>query len=236
MKKFFFSLVLISLIVQCMAQNPIIRNLTPQSFKAGGVSIKIPVPDTSFVEVGYDNRVSMEILVPENNRLICAFVLNDDLPVLFKDGNDHTMSRYAMVEVPRRGENLDCETNDFKQVVDGAKESFGNAINSVTKESEDEFNRRMKSLDLADMQVKMDQPTQLGCFFSKQDIIGLGMLMGYETGGSIVKMGVTVILMRVKNRLLYVYLYAEYKNDNTITWLRKMGEKWGDQILKANKL
>jgi len=128
---------------------------------------------------------------------------------------------------------MDCEVTDFKKVVDGTKEAFSDAT-SITKESEEEFNRRMKSLDLTNMQVKLGQPTQLGVFFSKQDILGLGMIMGYEMGGSTIKMGATIILMRVKKRLLFIYLYAEYINDETIKWLRNEGEKWSDEILKAN--
>jgi hypothetical protein len=230
------SVIIITLAAISNAQTTNVNKSIIQSFIAGGVSIKIPIPDTTFVEVDNDNRESMDIFVPQNNRLLSAYVLTNDLPHLFKDGNNNIMAKYALVEVPREGENTACEASDFKQVTDGAKKSFGDAFFSSTEEADAEFNRRMKSLDLADMQIKLGQPTQLGCFFSKQDIIGFGMLMGYEMGGSTIKMGMTVILMRVNNRLLFVYLYAEYKNDETIKWLRNVGEKWSDEILKANKL
>jgi hypothetical protein len=203
-----------------------------QSFNVGGVSIKIPLPDTAFVEVGYDNRKLLEVIVPQNNKLIGAFVLKSDFPNLFK-GNNNLMTEYSLIEVPRAAENMDCETSDFNEVIDGVKESFGN-FSSVVQESEEVFNSRMKSLDLADMQIKLGQPTQLGCFFSKKDRVGFGMLMGYDMGGKTIKMGATIILMRVNKRLLFVYIYSEYKNDETITWLRNIGESWSAEILKAN--
>ncbi len=232
-KKIFLSIVFITLALVSNAKATDVNKAKTQSFIAGGVSIKIPIPDITFVEVGNDNRVLMDVIVPQNNRLLCAFVLTNDLPRLFKDGNSNIISKYAMVQVPRRGENMDCEVSDFAQVVDGAKESFSDAT-PIAKLSEEEFNRRIKSLDISNLQVKLGQPTQLGIFFSKQDIIGLGMLMGYEMGGITIKMGMTIILMRVKKRLLFIYLYAEYKNDETIKWLHNIGEKWSDEILKAN--
>lgn len=235
-KKIIFGIVVVAFSMVCKAQSSNDDKAKTLSFIAGGVSIKIPIPDTTFVEVGYENRESMYIFVPQDNRLLGAFVLKSDLPYLFKGDNTSLMSRYALVEVPRGAENMDCEAGDFLEVCDGLKETLGNNISSVTQESEDAFNSRMKSLDLANMQIKLGQPTQLGCLFSKQDIFGLGLVMAYDLGGSTYKMGMTVILMRVKKRLLFVYLYAEYKNDETIMWLRRVGEKWSDEILMSNKL
>ena len=205
-KLLFLSIAFTAIAAITTAQTNSTRNSPAQSFKAGGVSVKIPVPDTSFVEVGDANRESMGALVPENNRLLSAYVLTTDFPYLFKDGNSNTMTRYAMVEVPRQGEYVDCELSDFKQVVDGAKEAMSDVSSSWVKESEEEFNRRMKSLDLSNMQVKMGQPKQLGCFFSKTDMIGLGMMMGFEMDGKYTKMSATVMLIRVKKRLIYFYV------------------------------
>jgi hypothetical protein len=235
MKKIFLLilLIIVSVIGNAQTLNEKVSKL--QSFIVGGVSIKIPVPDTAMVEVGKANRSNMEIFVPQNNKLISAYVLTNDLPILFKENNNTVMSKYALVEVPRGGENMDCGADDFKEVVNGAKESFGGEFSSVLQESEDEFNRRIKSLDLADMQIRFGQTTQLGCFFSKQDIIGFGILASYEMGGNPIKMGMVVSLIRVNKRLLFVYLYAEYKDDETIKWLRNVGEKWNDEIMKINK-
>jgi len=40
--------------------------------------------------------------------------------------------------------------------------------------------------------------------------------------------------MRVKERLIFVYLYAEYKDEESIVWLRRTTEAWCDEILKLN--
>lgn len=217
------------------AQDATVKTAQVQSFKAGGVAIAIPPPTTEMTEVGYDNREFMKVFVSPNNRLIAAFVLTNDLPKLIKGSDNFIMSKYAMVKVPRRGEYMDCGVSDFREVTDGAEKELGNIMNSSMKDVEEEINRRMKSLELNDATVSFGKPIQLGCLFSKQDAYGFGMVMPLSTGGTNMKMAVGDALMRVKQRLLFVYLYAEYKNENTVKWLRKATEDWADAILKANK-
>jgi hypothetical protein len=72
----------------------------------------------------------------------------------------------------------------------------------------------MKALDLKEATVSMGAPIQLG--------------------GRTTKTGMGGALVRVKQRLLFVYFYTEYKNEETVTWLRKATEDWVDAILEAN--
>ena len=61
------------------------------------------------------------------------------------------------------------------------------------------------------------------------------MIPSLSMAGANMKMCMGCALMRVKNRLLFVYLYSEYKDEDTIKLLRKATEDWADAILKANK-
>ena len=206
-----------------------------QSYAAGGTPIAIPPPSTDLIEAGND-RGLMELVCPPNNRLIACFLPPSDLASL-KAGpqDDKIIARYGLVEVPRRGEYQDCSASDFKGLSDGIKEQFGSIIGSSIKESEDIFNRRMKDLDVNDAQISLGKPLQLGCFFSKEDACGFGMVTSVAMSGTTAKMGAAVVLVRVKDRVLFVYFYAEYKNEDTIKSLRTTSEKWADAILKANK-
>lgn len=206
-----------------------------ESFKAGGTPIAIPAPTTAMNEVGYDNRELMEVFVPSVNRLIAAFVLTEDLPKLSEGADDLKMAQYAMVQVPRQGEYMDCGASDFKEVTEGAKESFGEVLSSSFEEAENEFNQRMKALDLDEATVQLGDPIQLGCLFSKKDAYAFGMIIPVKTGEETIQMSMSCVLMRVKNRLLFLYLYAEYKNEETVKWLRKTSESWVDSVLTSNK-
>ncbi len=218
-----------------IAQDSGTKAVPAESFKVGGTSIAIPPPITKMSEAGHDNREFMEIVVAPNNRLIAAFLLTKDLPKLTKGLDGLMISKYAMVQVSRRGEYMDCKSSDFKEVTDSIKAQFGEVIGSSTKKAEYEFNRRMKSLDLDAATVSFGKPIQLGCLFSKQDAYGFGMLTPLSMGGENMKMGMGATLMRVKSRLLFVYLYAEYKDKETVRWLRKTTEDWSDAIMEANK-
>ena len=204
-----------------------------QTFQVGGKTVAIPSPGSEFSEVGDANRDGMKVFVPESNRLVSGFVLSTDLPKLFKTEKNDMMVRYALVEVPKTSEFTDCNTADFKDVVSGVDESLKNG--NYVAESETEFNNRMKKMHLDSLQIRIGQPAPLGRFFYKQDVICLGMVMALELGGESARYAVAIMLIRVKQRLMFVYLYNAYENQESVSWLRKTAETWGDRILTANK-
>ncbi len=225
------SLVLIFSIHDASAKDPVI-----QSFKAGGRPIALVPPTSEMAEMGYDNRELMEIFVAQTNRLIAAYAMKKDIPGISRGDQDLVLEKYAMVQVPRRAEYMDVRPEDFEQVTAGAKQAFGDTMGTTLKEVEDEFNRRMKALDLDEATMRLGKPVQLGCLFSKKDAYAFGMIMPLTMGnGEKLKMGMGATVMRVRNRLLYVYLYAQYKDENTVRWLKKTTEAWANAILKANR-
>jgi hypothetical protein len=230
-------LVLLTVPLASAAQNPEPGMAKPAgvpSYRAGGESITIPQPTNDLVEVGSDSRVIMEVFVPDQNRLLAAFTLSDDLPKLRSGGNS-ALSKYSLVEVPRRGEFADFSAKDFNELAEGASKEFGAVLNSSVKESEDGLNRRMKALDLDDAKIILDKPVQLGSFFSKQDAYGVGMIMPISKDGNTTKMVVGIIFLRARNRMLFAYVYATYKDQETVKWMRKTTEEWADAILKSNE-
>lgn len=217
----------------CNAQEPSLKAAKIHSFKAGGTPILIPPPTIVMTEIGYDYRELMEVFVAPSNRLLAAFILTKDLPEFTKKTDD--LEKYAMAQVSRRGEYINCGSKDFKEITAGAKKQFGDIMNSTMKEVEEEFNRRMKSLDLEKAVISLGKPIQLGCLFSKQDAYGFGMIMPISTEETKKEMAAGCALLRVNQRLLFFYLYAEYKDEDTIKWIRKTTENWADAILMANK-
>jgi hypothetical protein len=203
------------------------------TYKAGGTPIAIPPPTSGLVEVGVDNHSIMEVFVPDSNRLLAAFVLSEDLPGL--RSSNKALSKYALVEVPRQEEFTDLKASDFKEVADGMSKEFGAVLNSSVKESEDEVNRKIKALNLGDANVKLDHPVQLGSFFSEQDAYGCGLMMSVSLNGQSTNMIAGIILLRVRDRLIFAYLYSIYKDQESVRWVRKATEDWADAILKANQ-
>jgi hypothetical protein len=206
----------------------------PPSYKAGGTLIVIPSPTTDMVEVGDEARGVMEVAVPDSNRLIAAYLLPQDLPLLTKGSESPELTKYALVEVPRNGEYSDVEASDFKEIMDGASQEIGAILSSSFSETEDEFNRRLKDLNV-NATVSLGKPVQLGALFAKTDAFGFGLITQVTVGTSSSNMAMAAAIIRVRKRVIFAYLYAEYKNDDTVKWLRKSSEDWADAILKANQ-
>lgn len=204
-----------------------------QFINVGGVTIKIPLIDSSFVEVGFTNRKNMEILVPNTNKLLCAYVLAKDLPYLLTgSNNENCLSKYSMIEVEKTLESKYVNSADFVTLVNYIKKNDIFKIDMI-KGAEKEINGRLEKLDLS--HLKLGQPTPLGCFFSKKDLFGQGFLMAYEENGVTKVTAKLSILIHVKTRYIMIIINSYYKGNETIKWLRIVGEKWGDKILKANQ-
>lgn len=129
---------------------------------------------------------------------------------------------------------MDLEAEDFPQVAAGVKREFGGpASSSSFQAAEEELKRRLKSLNI-DTEVSLGKPVQLGTLFSKQDAYGFGMISPVSVGTRVMTMGMGGAVVRVKKRMLFVYLFSQYQNEESIEWLRSTTEQWADAMLKQN--
>ncbi len=224
-------LILMAGLLPCMAQSP--AGPAPV-FRVGGVSITLPAPDSSFAEVGAEHRSTIfELFVPTENRLISAYVPSKELADLDTDKPRGATPTYGMIEVARRAESLTCGPSEFKQVTDGASESMGSMMSSVSGNVEAEMNRRLAALDLGSVSLGETKP--IGGFFSKPNSYGFGMVTVMSAGGQSGKMAIGGFLTRVRDKLLFGYLYTEYKGTESALWLKTTTERWADAITAANK-
>jgi len=205
-----------------------------QQFRVGGVSIAIPPPAAGMVEVGEDNRPLLDPVVPDSNRLVAAFLLAKDVGSL-RSGVSETLTPYALVEVLRSGEFTDIGASDFKDLADSISQQLGTVLDSSVKESEEEFNRRMKAMNLDNVQISYGKPVMLGTLFTQDDAFAFGMMAPVTSSGKTAKMIVGTVLLRVRNRVLFVYFYSVYKDAQTLDWIRNVSQQWTGAILAANQ-
>lgn len=211
------------------------RAQTPASaqFIVGGVSVALPpLPGSGMVELG-DDRSRYEVVTPDSNRLIAAYLRAQDIPTLHSSGTGG-INPYALIEVLRTAESSDINASDFKDLVTSVSQQIGSVIDSAFKESADEFNKRMQAMNLNE-QLSYGKPVMLGTFFFKTDAYGFGMIAPVTVNGQTVKMVVGSSLFRVRNRVLFAYFYEVYKDDQTPNEVRADTEKWTDAILAANQ-
>jgi hypothetical protein len=207
-------------------------------YQAGGVSVSIPAPLKNMVEVRPANRAAMERLVPSFNRMITGFApYKDQLRIA---AGDNSAPLIAMVTVSRQSESKVVGREDFEQIVDSVAKSFNETVDSDAKNNQAEFDQRMKSLDLDHVKVTADKPLRLGNLFSHPNAAGFATLIEASGSGASPDMAasskklVSVLYMRVKSRVLFAYIFADYKDKDTILWLRNASEGWANEIFKAN--
>lgn len=205
----------------------------PQA-KAGGISLELPTPADDFVEVGDKVRTTLfDLLTPSANRLLTAYVPTPTLDKLNAGTTAGHLDVYAMVEVSRRAEYADLSAQAFQKVTADMGPALGKIDAQKIGDVTEEINTRLKSLGTKPIEVGHPEP--LGEFFQKTDASGFGMLMAVKNDDSSDTMAMGLAVLRVKNRLLFAYLYRRYESPETVNLLRKNLETWTDAILASNK-
>ena len=81
----------------------------------------------------------------------------------------------------------------------------------------------------------MGHAEMLGGIFQKADAAGFAMLTAFKEEDRSVTMAGCTALLRVKQRLVFAYLYRTIESPDTMSWLRKNIEEWSDAILAKNR-
>jgi len=137
-----------------------------------------------------------------------------------------------MVEAPRQLEYADCSPGDFEQVL-AAMPSMDKLVAGKTGQIEVEMNSRLQSPGAKPIEV--GRPEMLGTLSRKTDAAGIAMLMAYKQSDSSVTMAGGMAVLRIRQRLLYAYLFHKYESPHTVVWLQKNLGPWSDSILASNR-
>lgn len=200
--------------------------------KVGGISINVPAPSSGFEEVGYDKREFLEIAVPPNNRLLSAFLTEEDIKKFGTEELDY-LSRYMMLQVARGAEYMSCGPEDFKIVVESMSDAMNQGMQNTIDEANTEISRRLKALNVDE--IRIDKPEMLGKIFSITDATAFAMIMSVKENTRTTKMICGLCTLRVKSKLIFAYVYSEYKDEDSVNWVCKTTENWAKALLNANQ-
>lgn len=222
-------------------QTPAARDAKPaaaasasaQDFRAGGKSFVLPSPIAEMQELGPDYRNVMDVLVPNSNRLVAAYLLSDDIPDL-QAGKQKQHTKLALVETIRQAEFYDLDEANFQVVVTSTQAAMGQMAEGGMKDQVEEITKKIKAANPNAADIQMDKPLMLGTFFSKPNAQGFGMMMPVTVNNKTTNNICGALILRVKDRLLAAYIYTPYKDESSVRWVRETSEKWADAILQAN--
>jgi hypothetical protein len=201
--------------------------------KAGGIMLTLPAPASDFADAGDRLRTTVfELLVPATNRLLSAYIPVVQLAEVSAGKAPGGLEVYAMVEVPRQAEYNECTPEFFAQFLKGLEPALGKLDLKTAGEMEAEINIHLKSL--GSKSIEIGHSESLGSVFQKNNAAGFAMLAAYQQGDRTITMASGIAAIRVKQRLVLAYLFRKYESPDTVKWLRKTLEAWGDQILARN--
>lgn len=205
---------------------------TPHA-KVGGLEVTAPAP-ADYSEVGDRLRTTLfEVMTPATNRLLAAYLPVKALAALEAGNTTGGLPFYAMLQVPRGAEYADCTPEAFDQAVRSIEGAIGAIDTAKTGELSSEMNLRLKSLGVGP--VAVDRPEMLGGLFRKTDAAGFAMLMAMKQAEKTSSIAAGMAVLRVKQRVLFAYLYRRYESPETVRTLRTELEAWADAILAANR-
>jgi hypothetical protein len=200
--------------------------------KAGGVLLVLPAPPGDVVEVG-DKLRSMffELLVPGTNRLLTAYAPPSKIDIIGKV-KDPGLDWYGMIEVPRPMEYTDFTPDAFERVINAMDSSSGKVAGEQAGDTMAEINLRLKQLGAKPIEV--GHPEMLGGLFRVTDAAGYGMLIAMKQEDKSLTMANGMAVLRVKQRLVFAYIYRKFESPETVALVRKDLRSWADSILAAN--
>ena len=212
---FFYWLMLLGSIANAETQNI--------QIEVGGVKIDVQAP-IGFHEISSlspETRNLAETMTPPSNRLLAIFVSEDDLGRIMK-GEAPEFGRYMLLQVFRELENTNISNGQFRQLVAQIKEQQ----NTLSKEYE------------LSQKMKIGEQVPLGVFFEQSNAIGFASMVKYQAEAEGEKLDYVVAggtsFIRVKQKVLYAYVYGTYENQDDLNWVRSKSREWVDSLLTFN--
>jgi hypothetical protein len=207
----------------------------PLKFFVGSASVTLPAPDTTYIEAGDRLRPTFfKYLVPSENKLIAAFIEKSYLVKLGEEGQTGgPPASYAMVQVSRMADATLFDANEFRTVIRNIPAPYSTLLQSTPAAMHTDLLNRVHELTVHPLSPGRVRP--LGAFFSKTDAAGFGVIRHISGEGQHLIQAQGTLFLHVRGKVLFAYIYTEYKGPETATQLAKATEAWADAILAANK-
>ena len=198
----------------------------------GGVNITIPSANNTYKEVGESQRELFNSFVPETNSLLCVFLDTNDYSYLLKGANENVvMETYMLVEFGKQVESMDCSAKDFLEVKDGVVSTLKNDLDAIKAEANKILNEQKENIG----DVEVGTPKTLGKIYEINDAFGSLMSIDYKTDTKVKKMLCSVNFLRLKNRLVYIYIYSKFNNIDNVKYINEISKSWAKLLLEQNK-
>jgi hypothetical protein len=252
---FLLLLILISIDI-CVAQSPSAAapgkdenksqaSTTKQSnsiFQLGNKTVVIP-PPVGFEEASSQSAEVKRIFsVTEDVNLdLLAVHLPTELMEKIRQGTKEPFSLYTKVSVPKRLREVDTSPTDFSSFVSSIQANSAQALDPDSPTMKAIKKAQDKNLtELLEQEAKIDfgKPVYLGEVVKTPSSYGSLLLFKTKTqiGDTLKEVAFVggLGMVRVKQRIVFIYTYKLFSSGEDIELLRDFTKKWLAEIVKAN--
>lgn len=215
---------------------------TLSSVQLGDKVVVIPAPEgyeeasTQFKQIK-DRFTATE--APENDMLLVHMPAADC--ELLRQGSNATFSQYTKISVQRRARELTVTSAMMTAAIaDLRKEAskFTDPNNPGTLAMEKHVENALSNLSSKQTKVDFGKPEILGEFNAGPNVFSLLMLMTVKINQAGAEastpMLMSVSYVRVKDRIIFVYVYHRLESKADLEPLKAFTTKWTNSILAAN--
>lgn len=195
----------------------------------GGQSILISMPEEDLVEVGDKMRKFYEIQVLEQHTLKAVYLPKD---VVKKLGVEPVSEeRKIFIEVDKSIENKECSGQDFNILIKYAKTALSTNLN----ESFEKVNIHYSKIKDIIGKTEIGKPTFMGTILDIKDAFGYLIFTKINSDEGINKVIAGTLILRIKNRILSIYVYNYLEDVESFTWVSNTIQSLAKSLLELNK-
>lgn len=240
---------LIAAVIVCLfgaavqAQDHEARQAKSSSVRLGNKTILIPDPEgfqeaTSQFE-SFKARVEATE-APQNDALLSHLPVSDC--ELIRKGLNATYNHYTKVSVLKVARELTASRALLAEAVDDFRKNVGTFLDpngEAMKKFERHVEQGLSRLDSRETKVDFSKPQLLGEFDVRPDVNSFLILMAFtiNSGGSerTVPVLATTTFVRVRERIIFVYVYKKYESNADMDTIKRFTTKWTTSIVAANR-
>lgn len=217
----------------------------PSVYRVGARQIALPVP-----ELFRDPSVSApalsamgKTLTPPFARFLAIYVPPAAVAHA-KAGNEAAMERYYLVQSNRRFEAMTFSKSGFAQLKTQMRTQQAELIKLAAmpalKEGMRDMSRKLAEMAKdRTMSMKVGDIHPLGVLDESDDMISFGSVMKLdvikEGKPSQLVLANSTTLVRLKDKVIALYAYSDYRNDDDLAWVRSAGRTWSVSATLLNK-
>lgn len=208
----------------------------------GGVTIETPALEGFYEvsEIAPEVRKLSETMVPPTNRLLGVYVSEKDYRRIL-EGEYPEFDRYIFLQVGRDIERKNITQKGFRElsgylktqqeeILAATQKRVGNLLENTAEKLSEDYD--------VSFDMKVGEQVPAGVFLDRPNALGFLTLVKYQGNLDGEKLDYVVaggtLVLKIKRRLLYAYVYSTYEEQPDIDWVRSESTALADLLLTTN--